>query len=103
MFTESDNYVYRRASNPFNRTLTCRGSRGGEGANVATFGSIIRVSTDLGSSVPILDGITRKSVFGVTRWDEYVMLWPLVRRAVEIAVSALTKAGYEGTILPSPP
>ncbi|KAK7464735.1 hypothetical protein VKT23_005941 [Stygiomarasmius scandens] len=52
-FGESDNYVYGRTSNPYNRTLTCGGSSGGEGALVALHGSVLGVGTDLGGSVRI--------------------------------------------------
>jgi len=44
------------------------------------------------------DGTRRKPVYGVMRWDKNVMPWPPVRRAIETAVSALTKAGYEGNL-----
>jgi amidase len=53
MFAESDNYVYGKTTNPWNRSLTCGGSSGGEGANVAMHGSAIGVGTDLGGSVRI--------------------------------------------------
>jgi amidase len=180
MFAESDNYVYGRTTNPFNRTLTCGGSSGGEGAIVAMHGSVIGVGTDLGGSVRIpaaynglyglrptlhrlpyagarntllglesiasalgplsnslsgvsafvkavldaepwlLDpktpempwrqemadlkhlkdkqGLPRKPVFGVMRWDKYVMPWPPMKRAIDMAVTALTEAGYEGEL-----
>jgi amidase len=42
------------------------------------------------------DGTPRKPIYGVMRWDGNVMPWPSIRRAVDAAVSALTKAGYEG-------
>lgn len=177
MFGESDNYVYGKTSNPFNRTLTCGGSSGGEGALVGMHGSLVGVGTDLGGSVRIpaayqglyglrptlhrlpyagarntllglesiasalgpishsvsgvssfvkavldskpwlldpktpeipwrqemadlahlisADGSPRKPVFGVMRWDKWVMPWPPVRRAMDIAVTALKNAGYE--------
>lgn len=53
MFGESDNYVYGKTTNPRNRSLTCGGSSGGEGATVAMRGSAIGVGTDLGGSVRI--------------------------------------------------
>lgn len=178
MFAEADNYVYGRTTNPFNRSLTCGGSSGGEGPTVAMLGSLVGVGTDLGGSVrlpasynglyglrPTLhrlpyagarnsllgmeaigsalgpisrslsgihaftkavveskpwlldpktpeipwrqemvdlehlkgaDGSPRKAVFGVMRWDNYTMPWPPIRRALEMAVSAVKKAGYEG-------
>jgi hypothetical protein len=42
------------------------------------------------------EGTLRKPVFGVMRWDNYVMLWPPIRRAMETTISAVKKAGYEG-------
>lgn len=178
MFAESDNFVYGRTTNPFNRNLTPGGSSGGEGAVVSMRGSVIGVGTDLGGSVRIpaaycglyglrptlhrlpyagarntllgmesmgsalgpisrsLSGVAafvkavlsgepwlldpktpempwrqemfelkhlktssgepRKPVFGVMRWDEYLMPWPPLQRALDMAISALTKAGYEG-------
>jgi amidase len=53
MFAESDNYVYGKTTNPWNRSLTCGGSNGGEGANVAIPSSIVSFGTDLGGSVRI--------------------------------------------------
>ncbi|KAI0029397.1 general amidase [Vararia minispora EC-137] len=53
MFGESDNFVYGRTDNPHNRTLSCGGSSGGEGALVALHGSPLGVGTDLGGSVRI--------------------------------------------------
>lgn len=41
------------------------------------------------------NGEVRKPVFGVMRWDDYVMPWLPVRRAVDMTVNGLTKAGYE--------
>ncbi|RDW58417.1 amidase-5 [Coleophoma crateriformis] len=184
MFAESDNFVYGRTSNPFNRNLTPGGSSGGEGAVIAMRGSVIGVGTDLGGSVRIpaaynglyglrptlhrlpyagarntllglesvgsalgpisnsISGITaftkavldfnpwlldpkvpeipwrqdmyelkhlkassgepRKPVFGVMRWDEYIMPWPPLQRAMEMAVSAVTRAGYEVIEFPCP-
>jgi len=43
-----------------------------------------------------VDNTQRKPVFGVMRWDNYLMPWPPVRRAIEMAVTALITAGYEG-------
>lgn len=178
MFGESDNYVYGKTTNPWNRSLTCGGSSGGEGAIVAMRGSAIGVGTDLGGSVrlpaacnglfglrPTLhrlpyagarntllglesiasalgpispsvtgvsafvkavvdaepwlldaktpeipwrqemadlkhlknaDGSQRKPVFGVMHWDDHVMPWPPMRRALDTTISAVKKAGYEG-------
>lgn len=53
MFAESDNFVYGKTTNPFNRKLTPGGSSGGEGAIVAMRGSVVGVGTDLGGSVRI--------------------------------------------------
>jgi amidase len=51
MFSESENYVYGQTTNPYNRSLSCGGSSGGEGATVAMHGSAVGVGTDLGGSV----------------------------------------------------
>jgi amidase len=59
MFAESDNYVYGRTTNPYNRGLSCGGSSGGEGATVAMYGSVIGVGTDLGGSVRIPAAYTK--------------------------------------------
>ncbi|KZV63328.1 amidase [Peniophora sp. CONT] len=172
MFGESDNYVYGRTDNPHNRTLTCGGSSGGEGALVALHGSALGVGTDLGGSVripaaynglfglrptlhrfpyagarntllglegiqsalgplsPTIDGVKvfakavlegepwlldpktpeipwresmaalegkdgKKAVFGVMWWDGVVKPQPPMRRALEMTVEAMKKAGYE--------
>jgi amidase len=42
-----------------------------------------------------MDGAPRKPVFGVMRWNKYVMPWPPVRRALALTITALEKAGYE--------
>jgi amidase len=42
------------------------------------------------------DGTTaRRPVFGLMTWDENVMPWPPVRRAMQTAVDALKGQGYE--------
>jgi amidase len=46
---ETDNHVFGRTSNPANRSLSCGGSSGGEGALVAFKGSILGVGTDIGA------------------------------------------------------
>jgi len=50
---ETDNNVFGRALNPFNRNLTPGGSSGGESALIACHGSPLGVGTDIGGSVRI--------------------------------------------------
>lgn len=51
IYTEADNPVYGRTSNPWNTERTCGGSSGGEGAIIAAGGSPLGVGTDIGGSV----------------------------------------------------
>ncbi|PSS37707.1 hypothetical protein PHLCEN_2v400 [Hermanssonia centrifuga] len=53
MWGETYNNVYGRTLNPHNRTLTCGGSSGGEGALVAMKGSPLGVGSDIGGSIRI--------------------------------------------------
>ena len=41
-------------------------------------------------------GELRKPVFGVMRFDGYIHVWPPVERALNKAVDALKRSGYEG-------
>ncbi|KAG1754892.1 amidase signature domain-containing protein [Suillus paluster] len=50
---ETDNNVFGRTVNPFNRNLTPGGSSGGEGALIACHGSPMGVGTDIGGSIRI--------------------------------------------------
>ncbi|KIJ22062.1 amidase [Paxillus involutus ATCC 200175] len=50
---ETNNNVFGRTLNPYNRKLTSGGSSGGEGALVACRGSPLGVGTDIGGSVRI--------------------------------------------------
>ncbi|KAG9314078.1 amidase signature domain-containing protein [Chiua virens] len=50
---ETNNNIFGRAVNPYNRNLTCGGSSGGEGALVACRGSFLGVGTDIGGSIRI--------------------------------------------------
>ncbi|KZT58671.1 amidase [Calocera cornea HHB12733] len=63
MWPESFNVVFGRTVNPANRTLTCGGSSGGEGALVAMDGSPLGVGTDIGGSVRIPAGLN--GLFGL--------------------------------------
>jgi hypothetical protein len=45
---ETYNLVFGRTVNPVNRTLTCGGSSGGEGALLGMRGSILGVGSDIG-------------------------------------------------------
>lgn len=50
---ECDNHVFGRTCNPFNRSLSCGGSSGGEGALLGFGASIVGVGTDIGGSIRI--------------------------------------------------
>lgn len=50
---ETENNVFGRTINPFNRNLTPGGSSGGEGALIACHGSPMGVGTDIGGSIRI--------------------------------------------------
>ncbi|KAH8836087.1 amidase signature domain-containing protein [Flagelloscypha sp. PMI_526] len=50
---ETDNFVFGLTTNPHNRSLTCGGSSGGEGALIALRGSVLGIGTDIGGSVRI--------------------------------------------------
>uniref|UniRef100_A0A060T6C8 ARAD1B18106p n=1 Tax=Blastobotrys adeninivorans TaxID=409370 RepID=A0A060T6C8_BLAAD len=53
MTSESDNYLWGRTNNPYNKDLTAGGSTGGESALLASKGSILGWGTDLTGSVRI--------------------------------------------------
>ncbi|KAF7352312.1 Amidase domain-containing protein [Mycena venus] len=50
---ETFNNVFGRTTNPYNRSLTCGGSSGGEGALIALKGSPLGVGSDIGGSIRI--------------------------------------------------
>lgn len=53
MLGETDNNIFGRTVNPYNRGLSCGGSSGGEGALLALRGSVIGIGTDIGGSIRI--------------------------------------------------
>ena len=53
MRAETDNHIYGRTVNPYNRGFTPGGSSGGEGALVGMHGSPLGLGTDIGGSVRI--------------------------------------------------
>ncbi|PVF94556.1 amidase [Serendipita vermifera] len=53
MWGETYNHVFGRTTNPYNISLTCGGSSGGEGALISLKGSPLGVGTDIGGSVRI--------------------------------------------------
>ncbi|KAI0299765.1 general amidase [Multifurca ochricompacta] len=53
MWPETYNLLFGRTVNPANRTLTCGGSSGGEGALLGVRGSILGVGSDIGGSIRI--------------------------------------------------
>lgn len=48
---ETNNNIWGRTLNPFNRNLTPGGSSGGEGALIAMYGSPLGLGTDIGGSI----------------------------------------------------
>ncbi|GJE89672.1 amidase [Phanerochaete sordida] len=50
---ETNNNIYGRTLNPFNRKLTPGGSSGGEGALISVHGSPLGIGTDIGGSIRI--------------------------------------------------
>ncbi|KAH0838041.1 amidase signature domain-containing protein [Lanmaoa asiatica] len=50
---ETNNNIFGRTVNPYNRKLTSGGSSGGEGALIACRGSFLGIGTDIGGSVRI--------------------------------------------------
>ncbi|KAJ7596784.1 general amidase [Mycena floridula] len=53
MWPETYNRIFGRTTNPHNRSLTCGGSSGGEGALIAMKGSPLGVGSDIGGSIRI--------------------------------------------------
>ena len=51
LLPESDNAVYGRTDNPYDRMRTPGGSSGGEGALIAARGSVLGIGTDIGGSI----------------------------------------------------
>jgi len=51
MWPETFNHIFGRTTNPYNRSLTCGGSSGGEGALIALKGSPLGVGSDIGGSI----------------------------------------------------
>ncbi|KIV94592.1 hypothetical protein PV10_02344 [Exophiala mesophila] len=51
MHLETCNNLYGETVNPYNRTLTCGGSSGGEGALIGLKGSPMGIGTDIGGSI----------------------------------------------------
>jgi len=51
MSSETHNYIYGRALNPWDKTRTTGGSSGGEGGLVATNCSPVGIGTDIGGSI----------------------------------------------------
>lgn len=53
MMAETDNHVYGRTTNPYNRNLSAGGSSGGAAAHAALFGSCVDIGSDIGGSIRI--------------------------------------------------
>ncbi|TFK77300.1 general amidase [Pluteus cervinus] len=56
MFAETNNLVFGRTLNPYNRSATSGGSSGGEGALIGLKGSPLGVGSDIGGSIRIPSG-----------------------------------------------
>jgi amidase len=53
MALETNSNLFGRTTNPYNTTLTCGGSTGGEGALLAMGGSPLGIGTDIGGSIRV--------------------------------------------------
>jgi fatty acid amide hydrolase 2 len=53
LWIESENPVYGRTNNPYDRSRTAGGSSGGEGAAVGSGGSVFGIGADIGGSIRI--------------------------------------------------
>lgn len=51
LVAECHNNVFGRTKNPVVSHLTCGGSSGGEGSNMAFRGSVLGIGTDVGGSI----------------------------------------------------
>ncbi|CAD5229949.1 unnamed protein product [Bursaphelenchus okinawaensis] len=101
-FFESDNTVHGRCCNPFDTRCTPGGSSGGEGALIASQGSLIGIGTDLGGSIrvpamlcgiyghkpgrTIPDDTLVPSSVGNTIYDGFYSVGPLTRYAEDLAL-----------------
>jgi fatty acid amide hydrolase len=85
LYIESDNPVYGRTNNPWNRARTSGGSSGGQAAVIVTGGSPLGLGTDLGGSLRVpasFCGIaSMKPTAGRTQ-DDASIAPPLGQRAV---------------------
>ncbi|KAF8332353.1 amidase [Cantharellus anzutake] len=73
---ETHNNVFGRTFNPYNRSLTCGGSSGGESALLALGGSPLGIGTDIGGSVRIPTVFT--GLYGLRPSTHRLPYWGLV-------------------------
>ena len=111
MWVETENRLYGRTSNPYDRSRTAGGSSGGEGATIGAGGSPIGIGSDLGGSIRLpaffngvfghkpslglvpLTGLNPKAV-GETR--RLAVCGPLARRAEDLMPVLRTIADPDG-------
>ncbi|GAB1528443.1 hypothetical protein RhiTH_011637 [Rhizoctonia solani] len=84
--------IYGSTSNPYNRELGCGGSSGGEGALIASRGSLLGVGTDIGGSIR-KEG--DKLVIGFFTDDGVVAPHPPIIERLHKTRDALIAAGHE--------
>ena len=111
MWVETENRVYGRTSNPYDRTRTAGGSSGGEGAAVASGGSPFGLGTDFGGSIrlpsffngvfghkPSLGLIPLTGHFPMAAGPAaaFAATGPIARRAEDLIVLLRAMAGPDG-------
>lgn len=94
LYYESDNPVYGRSNNPWDKTRTPGGSSGGEGAIIAAGGSPLGLGTDIGGSVRIpaaFCGITSLKPTSGRLPDMGRLSVPLGQRAIPSQIGVLAR------------
>jgi fatty acid amide hydrolase 2 len=94
LWIESDNQIYGRTNNPYDRSRTAGGSSGGEGAAVGVGGSPFGIGADIGGSIRI--PALFNGVFGHKPSRGLVPntgIWPTVNPSAEtlLATGPLTR------------
>jgi fatty acid amide hydrolase 2 len=111
LWMETDNRVYGRTVNPWDRERTCGGSSGGEGAIVASGGVAFGLGADVGGSIRIPAAFcgtvghkpTGRMVPNTGYWPEvhgelsaYLVCGPLVRRTEDVMPLMRVLSGPDG-------
>jgi fatty acid amide hydrolase 2 len=111
LWVETENRVYGRTHNPYDRTRTAGGSSGGEGAAIAAAGVPFGLGTDLGGSIRLpafFNGVFgHKPSLGLVPLTghypmadgpsaDFAMAGPLARRAEDLAPVLRAIAGPDG-------